>query len=272
MTINLHEYFDWLTDIATNSAYTESLETSLKIIQGIYLIKQEQNFVSNAWSNLLTTNNFSLNFMFKSSEDKDNYLKLNSKYVSYNNNSLKTQIDNSFDRFYTSLLFGFGVNIEGSRYLEGHNAFLTFQPPQFGYVVNGKTNFIPLTKMGDVSRYETITPAVILDSSKTGVYYLTEPSRFITQDINGFMAQAIWGYKNSTGQSLIEGMIAKAKNHIEFYFKETTTNKWELPINSQLVVTSNSENLPVIGGNLSLNFVYDLNATISGYNNILIVG
>jgi hypothetical protein len=126
--------------------------------------------------------------------------------------------------------------------------------------------------MGDVSRYETITPAVILDSSKTGVYYLTEPSRFITQDINGFMAQAIWGYKNSTGQSLIEGMIAKAKNHIEFYFKETTTNKWELPINSQLVVTSNSENLPVIGGNLSLNFVYDLNATISGYNNILIVG
>ncbi len=271
MSVNLHEYFAWLIDVANNSAYTESLETSINLIQGIYLIKQEQNFVSNIWSNVSTTNNFSLNFRFKSSDDRDNYLKLNSKYVSYNEIGQKTQIDNSFDRFYTSLLFGFGNNIEGGRYLEGHNAFLTFQPPQFGYVVNGKTNFIPLNKMTDPDKYETITPAVILDSNKSGLYYLTTPLSYPTQDINGFMSQAIWGYKNSNGQSLIEGMIAKAKNHIEFYFKETSVDKWELPINANLLVTSNQGDLPVIGGSLSINFVYDLNATLSGYNNILII-
>lgn len=269
MTINLHEYFAWLLDVANNTAYTESLETSLTLIQGMYLVKQEQDFVSNVWSDKLTTNNFSLNLRFKTIEDRDNYLKLNSKYVRYSSVGVKTQVDDSFDRFYTSLLFAFGTNVEGAKYLEGHNSLLTFQPPQFGYVVNGTTNFIPLNKMADPNKYESITPAVIIDSTRTGVYYLKEPSRFPTQDLNGFMSQAIWGYKNANGKSLIEGMIEKAKNHVEFYFKETSIDKWELPMSLQLLVTNNPGDLPVVGGNLSFNFVYDANASLLGYNNIL---
>jgi hypothetical protein len=267
MTVNLHEYFAWLTDLAQNSGYTETLDTSLRLIQGVYLVKQEQNFVSNVWSNVLTTSNFSLNYRFKTVDDKNNYLKFNSKYVSYMGERT-TQTDSSFDRFYTSLLFGFGTNLENGKYLEGHNAFLTFQPPQFGYVVNGTTNFIPVNKMAEPDSYETIRPAVLLGSNRTDVYYLTQPSNFNTTDLNGFMAQAIWGYKNSAGLSLIEGMIAKAKNHIEFYFTETSVDKWELPINFTTYVY-NPEDLPVVGGDLSFNFVYDLNATLSGYNNII---
>jgi hypothetical protein len=168
------------------------------------------------------------------------------------------------------MLMGFGTNIEGNTYLEGHNSFVTFNPPQFGYVVNGLTNFIPFNKMIDPKSYKEIRPAVYLGSNTSDVYYLNEPISYKTNDLNKFMAQAIWGYKNQAGQSLIIGMIEKAKNHVEFYFKETSFNKWESPINLKLLV-NDPENLPIIGGKISYNFVYEPSATIFGYNNILIV-
>ena len=270
MTVNLHEYFAWLTDLVTYSAYTENLETSLKLFQGIYLVKQEQDFVTNVWSNMDTTNKFVTSYEFFGDEDKKNYLNFNSKYVSFDN-GVRTQSDKSFDRFYTGLLFGFGANIEGNNYLEGHNSFLTFNAPQFGYVVNGLTNFIPFNKMGTASSYKEIRPAALLGSNGSkDVYYLKEPKTYNSVDLNGFMAQAIWGYQNSDEQSLIIGMIEKAKNHVEFYFKETSFDKWEMPINLRLRLNDTGD-LPIIGGNVSLNFVYEPNATILGYNNILIV-
>jgi hypothetical protein len=242
ITINLHEYFAWLTDIAKNSGYTESLETSLTLFQGVYLNKQEQNFVDNTWYNVDTTNKFVGSYEFASEEDKKNYMSFNSKQVEFNGQQ-RTQMDKSFDRF---------------------------NPPQFGYVVNGLTNFIPFNKMIDPKSYKEIRPAVYLGSNTSDVYYLNEPISYKTNDLNKFMAQAIWGYKNQAGQSLIIGMIEKAKNHVEFYFKETSFNKWESPINLKLLV-NDPENLPIIGGKISYNFVYEPSATIFGYNNILIV-
>lgn len=269
VTINLHEYFEWLEDVAKTSGYSESLETSLKVIQGVYLNKQEQNFVNKTWENIDTTSRFTTLYDFNTSVDRQNYLKINSRYVEYKGEE-KTQIDKSFERFYTGLLLGFGVNIEGSYYLEGHNSYITFNPPQFGYVINGKTNFVNLETVTNVDNYEEITPAVILGTNNDDLYYLREPRNFKTLDINGFMGQAVWGYVNSKGQSLIKGMIEKAKNHIEFYFKETSFDKWELPINLSLKIPDTG-GLKVIGGDIKYNFVYDPNATILGYNNILII-
>jgi len=270
MTVNLHEYFAWLTDVALYSGYSENLETSLRLIQGVYLVKQEQDFISNTWSNIDTTNSFVTSYEFVGEEDRKNYLNFNSKQVSFTN-GVRTQLDKSFDRFYTSLLFGFGANIEGNSYLEGHNSFVTFNPPQYGYVVNGLTNFIPFNKMGAPSSYKEIRPAVLLGSNGSNdVYYLKEPKSYKSIDLNAFMSQAIWGYQNLNGQSLILGMIEKAKNHIEFYFKETSFDKWEMPMNFRLKL-NNTGDLPVVGGNISLNFVYEPNATLLGYNNILII-
>ena len=267
LTINLHEYFSWLTDTAT-SGYTENLMTSLQLIQGLYLVKQEQNFVNKTWSNIDTTSRFVASYEFINERDRSNYLKFSSKYINYKDNQ-REQIDKSFDRFYSSLLLGFGTNIEGNYYLEGHNSYLTFGPPQFGYVVNGLTNFIPLNKMGKTEIYDEIRPAVIIGSTTIkDLYYLEEPNMFKTTDLNRFMGQAIWGYINSEKQPLILGMIEKAKNNIEFYFKETSFNKWELPINLRLKL-SNDENLSIIGGNIKYNFVYEPNAPILGYNNII---
>lgn len=269
VTINLHEYFSWLEDVAKTSGYSETLETSLKIIQGVYLNKQEQNFVDKTWSNIDTTSRFVALYDFVTNKDRENYLKFNSKYIQYKGQT-RTQLDRSFDRFYTSLLLGFGTNIEGSYYLEGHNSYVTFNPPQFGYVINGKTNFVGLETVTNTENYKEITPAVMIGSNPNDLYYLNEPNNFRTLDINGFMGQAIWGYVNSKGQSLITGMIEKAKNHIEFYFEETSFNKWELPINLKLRIPETG-GLDVIGGNISYNFVYDTNATLLGYDNILII-
>ena len=268
ITINLHEYFDWLEGVV-DSGYTENLQTSLKLIQGVNLMKQEQNFIDKSWENIDITNRFAASYTFISEEDRKNYLKFNSKDVVFEN-QIRKQIDNSFNRFYTSLLLGFGVNIEGNYYLEGHNSHLTFQPPQFGYVVNGTTNFITLDKLTDPSKYKRIKPAVILGPGADELYYLKDPKKYKTKDMNGFMGQAIWGYINNKGESLIKGMIEKAKNHIEFYFKEVSFDKWELPINVRLQV-SDTGGLKLVGGNIKYNFIYDNNATILGYNNILII-
>ena len=268
ITINLHEYFNWLEGVVS-SGYTENLQTSLKLIQGINLIKQEQNFVDKTWENIDITNKFAASYTFTSEEDRKNYLKFNSKDVFFEN-QIRNQVDNSFNRFYTSLLLGFGVNIEGNYYLEGHNSYVTLQPPQFGYVVNGTTNFIPLDKLTDPSKYKTIKPAVILGSGVNELYYLKDSKKYKTKDMNGFMGQAIWGYINNKGESLIKGMIEKAKNHIEFYFKEVSFDKWELPINLKLQV-SDTGGLKLVGGDVKYNFIYDNNATILGYNNILII-
>jgi hypothetical protein len=238
-------------------------------MDGVNLIKQEQNFIDNQWENIDTTSLFSASYKFTTDEDKKNYLKINSKYVEFGE-SQRVESDKSFDRFYTSLLFGFGNNIGGGYYLEGHNSFVTFQPPQFGYVVNGTTNFITLDKLTDPNNYDQIKPAVILGSGANDLYYLKEPNKFSTNDFNGFMGQAIWGYINNSGQSLIKGMIDKAKNHIQFYFKETSFNKWELPLNLHMVI-DNLGDLKLVGGEIKYNFVYDANATPSGYNNILII-
>lgn len=268
ITINLHEYFSWLEGVV-NSGYTESMLTSLKLIDGIDLVKQEQDFITKGWSNIDSTNRLNASYDFVTDEDKNNYLKFGSKYVTYTN-GVKTQTDKSFDRFYSSLMLGFGTNVSGGYYLEGVNSYLTFQSPQFGYVVNGKTNFITMNQMLSPDSYKEITPAVTIGSNSGDLYYLKEPKNYKTKDINGFMGQAIWGYVNLNGQSLIKGMIEKAKNHIEYYFKETSFNKWELPIGLKLKVTNNS-GLNVIGGNVKYNFVYDRNVTPSGYNNILII-
>ena len=104
----------------------------------------------------------------------------------------------------------------------------------------------------------------------TDLYYLKEPSSFKTTDINGFMGQAIWGYCNNKGLPLINGLINKTKNHIEFYFKETSFNKWESNINLRMVFGDNKD-MNVLGGNIRYNFVYDKTATISGYDNIIII-
>lgn len=270
LTINLHEYFAWLIDVATNSGYTENLDLSLTLFQGVYLNKQEQNFIDNTWYNVDSTNRFVATYQFASEEDRKNYLNFNSKYVTFEGTQ-RNQIDKSFDRFYTSLLLGFGVNIEGSYYLEGHNSFVTFHPPQFGYVVNGLTNFIPLNKLGKPEDYKEIRPAVYLSSNGTNdIYYQKDFTNYKTVDLNKFMANVVWGFQNQKGQSLIVGMIEKAKNHIEFYFKETSFDKWELPINLKLM-TNPIENIPMVGGNISYNFVYEPNATLLGYNNIIIV-
>jgi hypothetical protein len=270
VTVNLHEYFYWLEGVAQNTAYTESLETSLRLIQGTYLNKQEQNFVDKSWKNIESTNNFSASYEFVTEQDKKNYAAFNSKWVTFEGTN-RRQIDKSFDRFYTSLLFGFGVNAQSGLYLEGHNSFLTFQPPQFGYVVNGTTNFLPLNKLVSPDNYDEIRPATIIGSdNKRDLYYLNEPKKYLTNDLNGFMGQAIWGFKNVNGKSLVEGMIDKAKNHIEFYFEETSFDKWELPISLRLKL-SNTGGLKLVGGNVKFNFVYEPNATILGYNNILIV-
>lgn len=268
ITINLHEYFDWLEGLVT-SGYTESVTPSLNLIEGIYLIKQEQNFVDKTWENIDTTSLFNTSYSFITEEDKKNYIKFNSKFVEYTE-SQRLEIDKSFERFYSSLIFGFGNNFGGGYYLEGHNATLTFQPPQFGYVVNGTTNFITLSKLTNPDAYNEIRPAVILGPNTGDLYYLKEPKTYQTNDYNNFMGQAIWGYVNNSGQSLIKGMIERVKNHIEFYFKETSFNKWELPINLRLVIDKNDD-LKLIGGNIKFNFVYDTNATPSGYNNILII-
>jgi len=268
ITINLHEYFSWLEGLVT-SGYTETITPSLVLMDGVNLIKQEQNFIDNQWENIDTTSLFSASYKFTTDEDKKNYLKINSKYVEFGE-SQRVESDKSFDRFYTSLLFGFGNNIGGGYYLEGHNSFVTFQPPQFGYVVNGTTNFITIDKLTDPNNYDQIKPAVILGSGANDLYYLKEPNKFSTNDFNGFMGQAIWGYINNSGQSLIKGMIDKAKNHIQFYFKETSFNKWELPLNLHMVI-DNLGDLKLVGGEIKYNFVYDANATPSGYNNILII-
>jgi hypothetical protein len=270
VTVNLHEYFTWLSDVASYSAYTENLDLSIMLFQGVYVNKQEQNFVDNTWYNIDTTNKFVASYEFASEQDKANYLSFNSKHVEFNGVQ-RQQIDKSFDRFYTSLLLGFGANIEGNTYLEGHNSFVTFNVPQFGYVVNGYTNFIPLNKMVDPKLYKEIRPAVYLSSLRTDdIFYLKDSRSYNTTDLNRFMGQAVWGFQNQKGQSLVQGMIEKAKNHIEFYFKETSFDKWELPINLRLLI-NDPENLPIVGGNISYNFVYEPNATLLGYNNILII-
>jgi len=269
LTINLHEYFSWLETVSGESGYTESLQTSLKLIEGVYLIKQKQNFVDKTWSNVDTTNRFVTSYEFLTEEDKNNYLKFNSKYIISEGNKLK-QVDKSFDRFYSTLLLGFGNNVEGGRYLEGHNSYVTFAPPQFGYVVNGTTNFITLGDMKSTDSYKEIRPAVILGKNNNDLYYLKEPSSFKTTDINGFMGQAIWGYCNNKGLPLINGLINKTKNHIEFYFKETSFNKWESNINLKMVFGGNND-VDIIGGNIRYNFVYDKTATIIGYDNIIVI-
>ena len=268
ITINLHEYFSWLEGLVA-SGYTETLDTSLVLIDGINLVKQEQNFVDKTWENIDGTSLIAPSYEFVTEEDKKNYLKLNSKYVEFNGIQ-RVETDKSFDRFYTSLLFGFGSMLIGGYYLEGHNSYLTFQAPQFGYVINGTTNYISLDKLGNPNSYDEIRPAVILGSLADDLYYLKEPKKYNTTDFNGFMGQAIWGYVNNKGQSLIKGMINKAKSHIQFYFKETSFNKWELPLNLRMRL-DNTSDLKIVGGNIKYNFVYDPNATISGYNNILII-
>ena len=267
LTINLHEYFGWLESVSSGTGYTESLETSLKLIEGVYLVKQQQNFVDKSWSNIDTTSRFVTSYEFLTEEDKNNYVNFGSKYINKTNQGV-TQVDKSFDRFYSTLLLGFGNNIEGGRYLEGHNSYLTFAAPQFGYVVNGTTNFITMENMASTDSYKEIRPAVILGKNPNDLYYLKEPSTFKTTDINGFMGQAIWGYCNKNGLPLIDGMINKTKNHIEFYFKETSFNKWESNINLRLIFGENTD-LNVVGGNIRYYFVYDANATLSGYNNII---
>ena len=125
--------------------------------------------------------------------------------------------------------------------------------------------------MVSTDNYKEIRPAILLGSSTLkDLYYLKEPSNFRTTDLNRFMGQAIWGYINSENKPLIDGMIEKTKNHIEFYFKETSFDKWELPINLRLKL-NNIDDLNVIGGNIKYNFVYEPNATLLGYNNIIII-
>jgi hypothetical protein len=266
--VNLHEWFAYLEGLV-GSDYSQDTEVSLTIFQGISSILERKNVVDDTWERVNNTENFVSWFDFVSDVDRENYLKMVSKYVESVKGEYR-QVDNSFDRFYSPLVTGFARSFMGNNYLEGRPYILSLHPPHMGYVVNGTTNFVNISNMRNADSYDTITPAARINDTVNGIYYLNELRSYKTTDVNGFIASAIWGYKNRLNESLIEGLITLMKNNIEYNYIESEFGVYELPINMRLKTSLNKMNF--VGGNLNMKFIYDTNVTPTGlYDNIITV-
>lgn len=266
VTVNLHEWFAYLEGLVSVD-YSQNTPSSLTIFEGIDSVVEKLDIVNNLWYRVDSTEKFTSWFDFVSSVDRENYLKLSSRYI-LESKGTYTQVDKSFDRFYSPLVFGFGSRIVGNNYIEGSPMTLTLHPPHFGYVVDGNTTFVELNDLQEPSKYKSITPAVKINNNVNGIYYLKEIKDYRTTDINGFSASMIWGYTNRVGQSLVSGLIELLKNSIEFNYNETSLGVYELPVSLKL--NTNLVGGKIVGGRLNIVFKYDTNVTPTGlYNDIV---
>jgi hypothetical protein len=259
VTVKLHEWFAYLESLVSTE-YSQDIEPSLEIFQGIDAFLQEYDVVTDSWTTIDNKQNFTAWYEFASEVDSANYKKINSKFVEFSTDGSFTQTDKAFQRFASPFSFIFDQSYVGNQYLEGKSAFLTFLAWEFGYLVNNNS-FVTVSDLRDPSNYKTIVPAVRQGNERSDIYYLNEFRNFNTMDRNKSMANFIWNYVNVNGESLIEKFITQFKNNIEFNFKETSFGVYELPINFKLKTKIKTVD-NFVGGNFSINFIYDTNFVI----------
>lgn len=286
ITIYLKRWFNYLTTMLGEENYNFTNKMDLIAFDNIRAIQSELNPSDFTYDQIATFNNENISYQLDTSKSSNNYLNFNSYQMVIQDGVRKLQ-DNTGRKRPSPFLLAFDTeeNQEGF----GDILKLIMAPLSAGYVVksvgNKDTTFYrgdfksinTIESMGEdvVNKtYGRIRPAFITSTNggNNSVYYLTDLTGKYAKSTDMLSTYA-YGFKNSLGESLLEGLITQAQNSILTQFTQINLNQYQqtigLVVNNNIVNGSKYTKKNTVGGNINIVLDYTTNDTVSDYNEII---
>jgi hypothetical protein len=261
ININLYPWFQQLNSATYAFNMTENLV--LDLWDYVTATIQTLNVSTKNYDDVNYLTNLNVSYKFKTDFDKQNFSKISPIGVTLEQGGQRVMVDNSNIRFGSPFLISFSTYPVNGTNINGTSGRFSLKPNKWGYWVNNN-NFISTTDLedSDLAGYKTIYPAAVVG---TNIYYLPNNTPFQTK--NGLIGYAINMINvNGNGDNMLNGLINQGTLFMKTYgIYDSTYNYYTLPINMEVLATHPEINSITnkFGGNVRLNFIYDVNNTTS---------
>lgn len=284
--IHLKRWFNYLTSKLGDENYSFTDKMNLTVFNNIRAIQSELNSSTYKYEQISTFNNENISYILDTPKSCDNYLNFNA-YLMKIQEGVKSLQDNTSRKRPSPFLLAFDT--EQDQQGSGDILKLVMTPISAGYVVklNGskETTFFrgdfksisDIEGMGEdeVNKmYKSIRPAFITSNngSNDSLFYLTNLNGSFAEGTDVLPTYA-YGFKNSAGKSLLQGLIEMAENSILTQFTEIGLNQYQQVIGMNVVndivngVQYSKKN--IVGGNITVTLDYTSTDVIDDYDQII---
>ena len=286
ITFDLSEWFNYLTSITGEGNYDYNNMLTVPIVDNVTAVQEKIDSGTRTWSVQERINDITFEYKFSDQKSCDAYSSLNAVNMGVRD-GVKVISNEINKRFPSNMLLMFDSIDNTGSYIDRLTMAMTptwvyaFIPKNTKDTVFHFNNTISIKDLEKLtadeidSRYDAILPAAIttINGGDTNLYVLTDPTGNYTNSKDG-ASTFTHRFTNSNGQTLIDGMIAKAKKYIVTNFEVDVNNSnrytktIEFNINNKTVnnITYPVDN--IVGGKYKLTFVYDTTTTTGVYDNI----
>ena len=284
--VHLKRWFNYLTSKLGVENYNYNDRINLTIFDNVKAIKSELNSSNYTYEQVSTFNSENISYMLDTPKSCENYLNFNA-YLIKIKSGIKSLQDNTNRKDASPFLLAFDSEQNQQGY--GDILKLAMTPISAGYVVKladskdltyyradfKSISFIENMTEDEINKkYKSIRPAFITsnDGSNDSVFYLT--------DLNGTYAEGVdvlptyaYGFKNSNGKALLQGLIEKAENLIQRQFTEIAINQYQqtigLRIANEVVGGDKYSKENTVGGNIKITLDWTSTDVIDDYDQII---
>lgn len=286
ITIDLSEWFNYLTSIIGEENYSYNNMLTVPIVDNITAIEESVDPGTRTWVVKNRTNDLTFQYKFNDQKSCDAFSSFNAVNMGIQN-GVKVISNEITKRFPSNLLLMFGSK-DGTQSSSDRLTLAMTPTWVYAFIPTGSKDrvfhFNNTISIGDLekltsdeidSRYDAILPAAIttINGGDTNLYVLTDPTGIYTGSKDG-ASTFTHRFTNTNGQTLVEGMIAKAKKYIVTNFDVDVTNPnlytktIEFNISNSRVGDTVYPISNIVGGRYKINFVYNTTTTTGVYDNI----
>jgi hypothetical protein len=285
ITINLDEWFNYLSSLATNDNYSYDNKMVLPIFNNVTAIEQEVKSSNYTWVEKNRRSDLTYQYQFTDNGSCSSFDSFNSANMGIRDGK-KVISDESDTKFPSPFLLMF--NSSDNKKSSGDELKMTFSPFTYAYTYITKgskdktysiNRILSIAEMERLTveqidnNYESVLPVALLG-------YRSNVDMYILSDLNGNYTNSGDGsstylqrFENVNGTKLVDGLIGKAKSFIKYNFTEDVTN----PNLHTKTVGFNVTNKRVgdtiykniVGGLCNITFKYNSSNTNGVWNNIL---
>ena len=284
ITVNFATYFNYLTNTIGNYNYEN--KGQIDLTDGISANINTLNPQTFGYDKINTVNDLNINYVFETKDSVNNYTNL-MPFMMANERGAKTMLNTTTNRFpsYMTLV----ANTQENSVSKGANLKMGFVVNNWGYVtknINDKSTTFNMSDFVSITTLEAMTELeikanyrVVLPAARTDMSNKTS-SLFPLKDLTGAYTSSVDNlstltdrFENSDGVSLMTKLIEMQRNYIRTNFKETTTGVYEQKINmrvtNNIIKGAKYSDDQIIGGNITINMVYDENGVNNVYDDIV---
>jgi len=285
ITINLDEWFNYLSSLATNDNYSYSNKMVLPIFNNVTAIEQEVKASNYTWIEKNRRSDLKYRYQLTDNDSCSTFDSFNSVNMGIKDGK-KVISDESSTKFPSPFLLMF--NSSDNKKSSGDELKMTFSPFTYAYtyITKGSTDknynisrVLSITEMERLTTdqinndYESVLPVALLGhKNNADMYVLTDLNGNYTNSDDG-SSTYLQRFENVNGVKLVDGLISKAKLFIKYNFTEDETNPNIYTKTMGFNITNNRVGdviyKNIVGGLCGIKFKYNASNTSGVWNNIL---